>query len=66
MVTGPMEQSAAAVLDMRGELHAAGQLEHLAFVEIDAVDAFSRLLRDGSPKLRQALVSAALEHAPRN
>ena len=66
MGPGPMESSAAAALEMRDELCAAGQLEDLAFVEIDVVYAFRKLMRDGSPKLRQALVNAALDHAPRN
>ena len=66
MTAGPIERSAAVTLDVRAEMFAAGHLEHVSLVEIDAVSAFRRLLANGSPRLRQALIEAALSYSPRN
>ncbi len=59
----PMLAAARETLATRDSFIADGNYEAAAVVEIDAVEAFRLLLKDRSPRLKQALLSAALEHA---
>jgi hypothetical protein len=58
----PMEEAAADALATRASFAAQHDFGAVELVEIDTVAAFRRLLRDGSPLLRRALVNAALDY----
>jgi hypothetical protein len=56
-----MEQAARLAMEVRDQCRADGAYEAFAFVEIDCVNAFKLLMRQGSKRLRGALAKAALD-----
>jgi hypothetical protein len=61
MGPGPMEHAASDALAVRDLYGTAGELESVAFIEIDCANAVRWLMRAGSPRLRAALTSLVLE-----
>ncbi len=66
MGPGLLFVAAEANLAKRVDLHAIGLLEDAEFVEINAVDAFRHLIRNGSARLRGSLIAPVQAHSPRN
>ena len=57
---GPAEDAIIMALQVRDDFYASKEFEALEAVESDVASAFRRAMRHGSPRLRSALVSAAL------
>ena len=62
MAPGPMQRAARLAMDVRDQCRADREYEALAMVEIDCVNAVKLLMREGSTRLREALVQAALSN----
>jgi hypothetical protein len=62
MGPGPMTQAAEAALAIRDSMLADAECESVSFVEIDAVNAVKLLMRDGSPRLREAIARGVCDH----
>jgi hypothetical protein len=60
MFAGPMQDAADTAVSTCNRARAANEFEAVSFIEIDCVNAFKALMARGSPRLRSALVAAAL------